>query len=159
MFRSIRYSRFLGPLFPFHQPSFAFFNYCETYTRRPHTQALALWPSCPPPPCPNPQVALTVFYRTPSLLYLYQSHWPWTPPISARHYATTTSTTSTTTSTTTTQNSDRSATPVKSQPKSLSKKRMVSPRESRRLTWRAKIFFFFSCVPTQTRDLSFLFFF
>ncbi|KAG8037022.1 hypothetical protein G9C98_004344, partial [Cotesia typhae] len=42
-----------------------------------------------------------VFYRTPSLLYLCQSHWPWTPPISARHYATTTSTTSTTT----TQNS------------------------------------------------------
>lgn len=99
------------------------------------------------PPCLNLQfnplapfapleVALTVFYRTPSLLYLYQSHWPWTPPISARHYATTTSTTSTTTSTTTTQNSDCSAyaTLVKSQPKSLSKKRMVSPRERRRLT-------------------------
>ena len=34
--------------------------------------------------------ALTVFYRTPSLLYLYQSHWPWTLPILARHYATTT---------------------------------------------------------------------
>ena len=70
--------------------------------------------------------ALTVFYRTPSLLYLYQSHWPWTPPILARHYATTTfyyfyyyhsilrcST--------------KLLPRLKSQPKSLSKKRMVSP--------------------------------
>lgn len=56
VFRSIRYSRFLGPLFPLPHPGFAFFNYCETYTRRPHRPS----PSAPinplaPPPCPNPQ--------------------------------------------------------------------------------------------------------
>lgn len=45
VFRSIRHSRFLAPLFPFHHPGFAFFNYCETYTP----------PTTPRPPDPFDQ--------------------------------------------------------------------------------------------------------
>ena len=145
---------------------FASFNYRERYTRRPQSprppsiNPFVLAPLLPPP---APKVALTVFYIVLLLYYICINHTglglllsrhdtmlllplllllllllPLKTPI-VRH----------------------TATPVKSPPKSLSKKRMVSPRESRRLTWRAKIFFFFfvRAKSNPTRVFSLLIFF